>query len=102
MVNLFANNPAAVVAKQTISFAAAGLDTSNTEIIFEVGSPLKSWKPERTINGVSGFTVNKGYYIVPKADINFSQYVVSPLNVPSPKKNIRAVTSGTTYEMAGE
>lgn len=77
--NLFANIPAACVAKSTISFASAGLDVTNINIIFEVGSPLKSWKPERSLNGITGFTADKGYYIVPKVSMDQTAILVPPL-----------------------
>jgi hypothetical protein len=77
--NLFADVPAACVAKQTIDFAAAGFDVDNTRIIYEVGSPLKSWVPGRAINAVIGFTANKGYYIVPKLDMDKTSYLAPPL-----------------------
>jgi hypothetical protein len=77
--NLFGNIPAACVSKSTIAFSSAGLDVTNINIIFEVGSPLKSWKPERTINAVTGFTADKGYYIVPKVDLDLTAILVPPL-----------------------
>jgi hypothetical protein len=77
--NLFANTPAACVAKQTTSFASAGLDASNINIIYEVGNPLKSWVPDRSINAITGFTADKGYYIVPKIDMDLTTYVAPPL-----------------------
>jgi hypothetical protein len=79
--NLFANTPAACVAKQTTSFASAGLDASNINIIYEVGNPLKSWVPDRSINAITGFTADKGYYIVPKIDMDLTTYVAPPLPV---------------------
>jgi hypothetical protein len=79
--NLFANTPAACVAKQNVLFADAGFDASNTLIIFRVGSPLASWIPGRAINAVNAFEINKGYYIVPKVNMNKSQYVARPFYV---------------------
>lgn len=77
--NLFADVPAAVVATQTISFASAGFDTSNTRIIYEVGSPLKSYVPGRAINAVTSFTTGNGYYIVPKLDMDKTAYLIPPI-----------------------
>ena len=77
--NLFADVPAACVALQTIDFAGAGFDETNTRIIYEVGSPLKSWVPGRSINAVTGFTSDKGYYIVPKADMDMETYLAPPI-----------------------
>jgi hypothetical protein len=79
--NILANIPAVAVAKQTISFADAGLNAGNMEIIFEVGAPLLSWRPNRTLNGVSGFTYDKGYYIVPKSDLNLSAILGPPFDL---------------------
>lgn len=77
--NLFADVPAACVAKQTIDFATAGFDSTNTRIIYEVGSPLKSFVPGRSINAVTGFTSDKGYYIVPKISMDKTAYLAPPL-----------------------
>lgn len=77
--NLFADVPAACVAKQTIDFATAGFDSTNTRIIYEVGSPLKSFVPGRSINAVTGFTTDKGYYIVPKLDMDKTAYLAPPI-----------------------
>lgn len=77
--NLFADVPAACVAKQTVDFATAGFDSTNTRIIYEVGSPLKSYVPGRAINAVTSFTTGKGYYIVPKLDMDKSSYLAPPL-----------------------
>jgi hypothetical protein len=79
--NLFANTPAAAVAKTTISFTAAGLDSNNIRIIFLVGNPLKSWDPLRSINPVTEFEVQKGYYIVPKANLDLSDVLIPPIPV---------------------
>lgn len=79
--NLFANVPAACVAKQTLDFATAGLDVDNTRIIYEVGSPLRSWVPGRAINAITGFTENKGYYVIPKLDMDKSDVLAPPSDV---------------------
>lgn len=77
--NLFADVPAACVAKSTVDFATAGFDSTNTRIIYEVGSPLKSYIPGRAINAVTSFTAGKGYYIVPKLDMDKSSVLAPPL-----------------------
>lgn len=92
--NLFADVPAAAVARQTISFASAGFDTTNTRIIYEVGSPLKSYVPGRAINAVTGFTTGNGYYIVPKLDMDKSAYLIPPI----PEGGSEPPPGGTTIE----
>lgn len=77
--NLFADIPAVVVAKQTIDFQNCGLDASNIRMIYEVGSPLKSWAPGRAINSIAGFTQGKGYYIIAKTDVDKRDILVPPL-----------------------
>ena len=78
--NLFANVFAAGIAKQTISFAAAGFDSTNTAIIYQLGSPLKSYVPGRGINAVTGFTQNRQYYLVPIADMDKTAYLATDLS----------------------
>lgn len=79
--NINGNAPNAVVAKTTVSFVAAGINSTNTEIIYLVEDPLKSYVPGRAINGISGFEVNKGYYLVAKIDFDLESVVVPPLVV---------------------
>lgn len=77
--NLVGGAPNAVVAKETVSFATAGITTGNMNIIYEVGNPLKSYDPSRTINGITGFEEGKGYYIVPKVDMDLEAYLIPPI-----------------------
>lgn len=77
--NLFANVPAACVARQTISFASAGFDSSNTNIIYLVGSPIKSFVPGRPINGITGFVEGNGYWIVPKQNMDKTAILCPPV-----------------------
>lgn len=77
--NINGNAPNAVVAKQTIAFTDAGINETNTEIIYLVDDPLLSFVPGRAINGISGFVANKGYYIVAKIDFDLTSAVVPPL-----------------------
>lgn len=79
--NINGGAPNAVVAKVTASFVSAGINTTNTEIIFLVDADLKSFKPGRAINGISGFEANKGYYMVAKTDMDLESFVVPPLVV---------------------
>jgi hypothetical protein len=78
--NVFANIPAVVVVTEAVSFAAAGIDATNTRIIYEVGNPLKSFVPGRPINPITAFELDKGYYLIPKVNMDLSLYVVPPLD----------------------
>lgn len=78
--NIKGGAPNAVVAKSTVSFATAGITALNTEIIYLVDDPLKSYVPGRAINGISGFEVNKGYYLVAKTDMDLESILVPPVN----------------------
>lgn len=77
--NLLALVPAAGVAKQNVSFVSAGVNETNIIIIFEVGAPLKSYRPGRLINGITGFIYDKGYYIIPKANLDFTSILAPPI-----------------------
>lgn len=69
-----------VVATQTVSFATAGLNSTNTEIIYLVDNSLSSYKPGRLINGISGFVEGKGYYFIAKQTIDITAIVVPPID----------------------
>jgi hypothetical protein len=71
-----------VVAKADIDFIDAGVTALNTAIIYEVGSPNKSYVPGRLINAVTAFTKDKGYYIVMLAAVDWSAHVVPPVDEP--------------------
>lgn len=77
--NIKGGAPNAIVAKSTVSFTTAGITSGNTEIIYLVDDPLKSYVPGRAINGISGFVADSGYYLVAKTDMDLSAYVVPPL-----------------------
>lgn len=78
--NIKGNAPNAVVAKTTVSFVDAGINATNTEVVYMVDNPLLSYVPGRAINGISGFVANKGYYIVAKVDMDLTAYLVPPLS----------------------
>lgn len=82
-MNVFAGRPNVVVAKVNVSFQDAGITVDNTAIIYMVDAVLKSYRPERTINAITGFQADKGYYMVPKVDIDLSTFLVPPLDLPS-------------------
>lgn len=84
VANVPANVPTVVVARQTISFQAAGLDVTNTRIVYEVGSPIKSWAPDRQVNAISGFEAEKGYYLISKVDLDLRQFLIPPIDPPGP------------------
>lgn len=78
--NITANTPITVVAVQTATFAAAGIDGSNVYAVFLI-DPLTSWKPGRTINGITGFVAGETYYIEPKIDMDLTEYVAVPVSM---------------------
>lgn len=77
--NILGNQPNVLVAKSTLAFSEAGINSDNTEIIYLVGTPLKSYKPDRLINSVAGFETGKGYYIVAKTDIDLRHLLIPPI-----------------------
>lgn len=78
--NLLANSPHVAIAKQDILFSAVPEITAESiAIIYLVGSPLISYIPGRSINGITGFELEKGYYIVSLADIDLSEILIPPL-----------------------
>lgn len=68
-MTLYAGLPQIAVSYVNMSFEAAGFNETNMAIIYEIGTPTTSYRPERSINGVVSFELNKGYYIIPKQDI---------------------------------
>lgn len=78
--NIKGSAPNAIVAKQTIAFGDAGITAINTEIVYLVDDPLLSFVPGRTINGISGFVANKGYYLIAKVDMDLTAHVVPPIS----------------------
>lgn len=81
--NVMANTPTVVVARTTISFQAAGLDVTNTRIVYEVGTPIRSWAPDRQVNAISGFEAEKGYYLISKVDMDLRSILIPPID-PGP------------------
>lgn len=79
ITSLFAVTPAVVVARVDSGFMEAGINENNTLIIYEVGNPLKSYVPGRSINAISGFTAGKGYYIVPKINFDITNLLIPPI-----------------------
>jgi hypothetical protein len=76
---LHALTPAVVVATVNIGFVAAGITAANTQTIFEVGNPLKSYDPTRPFNPITGFEAGKGYYVVPKLNFDLSNMLYPPI-----------------------
>jgi hypothetical protein len=85
MVNIFGGRANVVVARATATFSSAGITALNTEIIYEASGTLKSYVPGRQINGVTGFEENKGYYIIAKQDMDLSNLVAPPIELPPPE-----------------
>jgi lysophospholipase L1-like esterase len=70
-----------VVAKQTVAFADCGISADNTRIIYKVGpNGVLSFKPERSINGITGFEAQNGYFFIAKQPIALGEFVSPPLN----------------------
>ncbi len=78
--NINGGAPNVVVAKQTIAFVDAGITGTNTEVVYLVDTALQSYVPGRSINGISGFVANKGYYLVAKQAMDLTAYVVPPIS----------------------
>lgn len=79
MAKLLANRPYAVIAKQSLTFVEAGLNSSNLVIIFKVQGSLGSYMPGRPINAIDSFVADTGYYIIPKLDIDLTELLSPPL-----------------------
>lgn len=80
--NLKAEVAAVVIARETKTFVNAGLNAQNTRVVYEVGSRLRSWKPDRQINPITQFEAGKAYYIVPKNDMDLTQLTAPPFVKP--------------------
>lgn len=78
-INIFSGRPMVGVAKSTISFNDAGITADNMSIIYKVGDPLKSFRPDRAINAITGFEAEAGYYIVSKTDMDLKTILLPPL-----------------------
>src|SRR3954470_22302036 len=95
--NIFGERPNVVVAKQTISFASAGFTESNLRIIYLVGDVMQSYDPSRVINGISGFEAGKGYYVIPKIDMDITTIAVPPVSTGEYVEPIDGTTGNTVY-----
>ncbi|HYH14140.1 MAG TPA: hypothetical protein VD794_02905 [Flavisolibacter sp.] len=78
-INLFGLRANVAIAKETATFAEIGVDSTNMVVIYEVGNVIKSYKPNRTINPINGIEADKGYYIVPKVDLDLTQYFAATI-----------------------
>jgi hypothetical protein len=102
--NIKGGAPNAVVASETVSFATAGITSVNTEIIYLVDNPLKSYVPGRAINGISGFEEGKGYYFIAKVDMDLEAYLIPPIpsggtQLATPGSFNAAVVSSTAIDL---
>ncbi len=73
---MFADQGRGYVAKQTISFVAAGVDAGNTRLIYRTMEFFLVYRPEGQINPLSGFVAGEQYFIIPKT--NWECLAVSP------------------------
>jgi hypothetical protein len=79
-VTLSANfSPAVVVGLVNQSFIDAGVTEENTSIIYKVSAGLISYVPGRDINGITGFELDQGYYMVKDEAFDLAGVVVPPL-----------------------
>lgn len=78
--NLFANTPFSGTAKRAALFSSIpAISSSSIGIIFKVGSPLKSYIPGRAINGITGFEKGAGYYIMPKTNLDLTDFFLKSI-----------------------
>jgi len=68
------------IAKQTIPFNEVGITAQNTTIIYEASNPILSFRPGRNLNAITGFTINKGYYIIFTQPVDLSNICILPIN----------------------
>lgn len=60
-------------AKQSIPFIDAGISGANVLVIFKIVTDrILSYDPARSINGITGFELGAGYYLIAKAEIDLS------------------------------
>lgn len=90
--NIFAGGFFACVAKVTISFADAGINALNTTIIYRVSGDLRSYRPDRIINGITGFEAGKGYYIAAKQDMDLTGILIPPLDSENTPNALKMIT----------
>ncbi|MGN6491166.1 MAG: hypothetical protein ACTHLE_04160 [Agriterribacter sp.] len=77
-VNVKGGQANVVIARQTVSFISAGINSSNVTNIFLIDAVLKSFNPSRTINPITMFEAGKGYYINALQDMDLEAYVGPP------------------------
>ncbi len=67
------NKPTIGIAKQTVAFAAAGITSANTAIIYELSEEgTKTYVPGGGSNTLTTFTVNKSYYVIAKDAVDLT------------------------------
>lgn len=69
-MNLFAGRANVALAQTSKTFAELGFNNTNIEIVYEIGSSIRSWKPGRPINSITATVSGRGYYIIPKIDLD--------------------------------
>jgi len=79
MANNLLVGPNVAIAKQDKTFVDAGVTASVASIVYEVGAQIKSFVPGRSINGITGFINNKGYYIVMLQAVDWSAFLIPPI-----------------------
>jgi hypothetical protein len=70
--------PKILVARDNVPFSSFEGMGDGVALIYKVGTPLKSYRPGRDINGITAFEVNGGYYVIMKWFFDFGTAVYSP------------------------
>jgi hypothetical protein len=76
--NITGGRPNLVIAKQAISFVTAGINSSNTAIIYKVTEVFQSYVPGRGINAITAFEIDGRYYLVALTSFDLESIVAPP------------------------
>jgi hypothetical protein len=96
--NLFLNRANAVVCKAGVP-AASIFTSGNLHIAYRIDNAMASYVPDRLINGFTTFEVGKGYYIIPKVDLDYTAYFVAPLQASFTREKIAEFVVGPGSDM---
>lgn len=83
--NIFAGRANVIIARASTQGVAVSsiFDATNLSIIFDMTNQQKSYIPGRAINQFTTFTADGTYYVVPKVDMDVSQYFAPPIILPT-------------------
>lgn len=88
-----ANIPVSAIGLLPVTFQQAGMDISTIYVIYEIGNPMRSYKPGRAINSIVSIVPGKGYYLIAKVDIDFGDVLLTGY---APSNGIGAMAVGST------